>query len=242
MKTKLKSIVVIFITIMIIGMLPTIVKAEYSAKVTMTPNETEIKPGDTINIVIDLKDVVEAGTGVNEMEGTIEYDPEFFGSITALQGSLTINETNGMFTLGGNLLTEDGQFAILQLKVSEEATESTTVRFTNIKTANGSNSEPTSPDISLQFKIAEENKTNSNSINNIANITNTEKNNASSKNTTDTASTTSTNSIKGDTTNTATSISRLPKAGIKTGMIIAVVILIVLIAGSYILYKYPKIK
>ena len=234
---KLKTIFVILIAIMIIGMLPTMVKAEYSARVTMTPNKTQVNPGDTVNIVVALADVVDAGTGANEMQGTIGYDSDFFESVTASQGSWTMNEGNGKFTLGGTLLTGDGQFAILQLKVSENATGSTTVKFTDLKTANGSSAEPTSPDITLNFSVAESEEPQGD--------TNTAGNSAATQNTTNTTNssgTSSTNSIRGNTTGNVTTATRLPNAGVKTGIIVAAVILIVLIAGSYLLYRYPKIK
>ena len=59
MKTKLKTILVLLVAVMVIGVLSTTVKAEYSAEVKMTPDKTEVKPGDTVTVVVELVNIVE---------------------------------------------------------------------------------------------------------------------------------------------------------------------------------------
>ena len=243
MKTKLKMVVIIMMAIMIIGMLTTNVRAVYSAEVEMVPDKTEVNPGDTVNVVVNLVDVVDAGTGATDMAGTIEYDSEFFENITATQGSWMMNEANGLFSLSGNVLTEDGEFAVLQFTVSDNASGTTTVRFTGLQTANGSDAEPTSPDITLTFNVAEdpeepENPGNTQDPDNTVDPDNEVDDN----NTAIPGNHTGTNSIRGNNVNNVTSITRLPNAGLRTGMIIAIAILVVVIIGSYLLYKkYQKI-
>lgn len=242
MKTNLKTILILLIAIMVIGMLSTNVKAEYSAEVQMTPDKTEVNPGDTINVVVELVNIVDAGTGASDMAGTFEYDTDFFDSITASQG--TWDSANGNFILSGSILTQDGQFAVLQLKVSDNATGTGSITFSNIITSNGYG-EPSSPDITLTFNVVDEedpgntdepsnNNTNTNDTNtNGTNDTNTNgvggTNNAARNNT----------AISGNNTTTKT---QLPYAGIGKGIFIAVVALLVVGIGSYALYKKYNIK
>ena len=154
MKTKLKIMLIMLMIIMLITVFTTSVKAEYSAIVTMTPDKTEVNPGDTISVVVNLEDVVDAGTGASEMAGYVEYDSNFIESISSTQGTWATNPETGMFLLSGNILTEDGQFAVLQFKVSENATGSSSVTFTQIITSDGT-AEPSSPDITLTFTVAD---------------------------------------------------------------------------------------
>ena len=77
MKTKLRIVLILLIIVMLITAFTTSVRAEYSAEVTMTPDKTEVNPGDTVTVVVDLVNVVDAGTGASEMGGTVEYDTNF---------------------------------------------------------------------------------------------------------------------------------------------------------------------
>ena len=227
MKTKLKMILIILMAIMLITVFTTSVKAEYSATVTMVPDKTEVNPGDTVSVVVNLEDVVDAGTGASEMAGYVEYDSNFIESISSTQGTWTTNPETGMFLLSGNILTEDGQFAILQFKVSENATGTSSVTFTQIITSDGT-AEPTSPDITLTFTVADPEDPGDDNTAGRNNITG--------------GGSTNTNSIRGNSTSNVTTQTKLPHAGIGTGMIIAGAVLVVIIIGSYVLYKrYQKI-
>lgn len=247
MKTNLKTILILLIAIMVIGMLSTNVKAEYSAEVQMTPDKTEVNPGDTINVVVELVNIVDAGTGASDMAGTFEYDTDFFDSITASQG--TWDSANGNFILSGSILTQDGQFAVLQLKVSDNATGTGSITFSNIITSNGYG-EPSSPDITLTFNVVDEedpgntddpsnNNTNTNDTN--TNDTNTNGTNNANTNGVGGSNNASRNNtaISGNNTTTKT---QLPYAGIGKGIFIAVVALLVVGIGSYALYRRYNIK
>ncbi len=274
MKTKLKIMLIALMVIMLITVFTTSVKAEYSAIVTMTPDKTEVNPGDTISVVVNLEDVVDAGTGASEMAGYVEYDSNFIESISSTQGTWATNPETGMFLLSGNILTEDGQFAVLQFKVSENATGSSSVTFTQIITSDGT-AEPSSPDITLTFTVADpEDPSNPEDPNNPEDPSNPEDpnnpedpsdpedpsnpedpsdpedpNNPEEPGEDNTAGgnniiggNTNINSIRGNSTGNVATQTKLPYAGTGTGMIIAGVILVVIIIGSYVLYKrYQKI-
>ena len=244
MKTKLKTILVLLVAVMVIGVLSTTVKAEYSAEVKMTPDKTEVKPGDTVTVVVELVNIVDAGTGASDMGGKVEYDTNFIESISSTQG--TWDSANGKFLLSGNILTEDGQFAVLQFKISENATGSSSIKFTEIQTANGSGAEPYSPDITLTFTVAnteepEEPEEPEQPGEGDKNETGT-KDNTTGGNGTTGGTNTSKNTIRGNSTGNVTAPTKLPNAGIGTGIFVAAVVLVAVIVGSYVLYKrYQKI-
>ena len=247
MKTRLKAILIILMAVMLITAFTTSVKAEYSAEVEMTPDKTEVNPGDTVTVIVNLVNVVDAGTGASEMAGNVEYDTNFIESISSTQGTWMMNPETGMFLLSGNILTQDGQFAVLQFKISENATGSSSVTFTNLITADGSGSEPSSPDITLTFTVAnteepggDDNTTGDD--NTIGNDNTTGDDNTAGGNNIIGGGNTSTNSIRGNSTSNVTTQPKLPDAGIGTGIIIAGVVLVVIIIGFYALYKrYQKI-
>ena len=259
MKTKLKIMLVLLTVIMVISVIPTAVKAEYSAEVKMTPDKTEVNPGDTVTVVVELVNIVDPGTGASDMGGNVEYDTNFIESISSTQG--TWDSANGRFLLSGNIITEDGQFAVLQFKISENATGSSSVRFTEIQTANGSGAEPYSPDITLTFNIADpdqpggdDNTTgddntvgddNTTGDDNTAGGNNTsgdDNTSGGNRNNTSSGGNTNKNSIRGNSVGNTTSQTKLPYAGTGTGIFIAAVVLIAVVIGSYVLYKrYQKV-
>lgn len=242
MKSKLTIVIAMIIAIMLIGGMVTSVDAAYSAQVQMVPNKTEVNPGETINVVINLTNVVDAGEGADVMGGKIEYDANFFENITASQGSWMLNNENGLFNLTTNPLKADGQFAVLQFKVSESATGSTTVKFTELTTTAGEE-EPTSPDITLNFSVISEEEpeeTNESTTDNSGTNNPTEEGQTEDENTP--SSNEDKNTVPDDKNNGATTLSKLPAAGLTTGIIVAAVILVVIIIASFLLYRYPKIK
>mgnify|MGYP005796925329 CR=1 FL=1 len=250
MKTKLKTILIILIMIMMIVMLSTTVKAVYSATIEMVPDKTNVKPGDTVSIAINLVDLTDS-VGTDVMEGNVEYDENFFEGITASSGSWMNNGPafNLITSSSGAGLTQDGEFAVLQLKVKENATGSSTVRFTGVSVTDGTGVSELQ-NITLTFTVSDEedpqnpeepgdsNKVDPNGTqggNNDDNNNNGVRNNGI-------------NSIRGNSSNGAgsssggTSKSQLPKAGLGKGIIIGAGILILITAGSYFLYKkYQKI-
>lgn len=242
MKTNLKIILVLLISIMMICMLATTVKAEYSASVRITPDKTEVRPGDTINLTIEFYDMVDVNdTGANSMEGVVQYDTAFFDSIGGT--GCELNPQTGKFNILGTTLTEDGVFATLQLKVSENATGTATVTFTDIITSDGGEgeelSEAPSADITLTFTVADDEEQPEDP--NDGNDDEQDQENATDpENSVDPNNSVDSNG-RNNTNSNGVSSRRLPNAGVGTGILIAVIALAVVSIGSYVLYKkYQK--
>lgn len=252
MKMKSKTLLIVLIAMaLILGMLTTTVKAAHSAQIQMVPEKTTVQPGETIKVVVNLTNVQDAvdedgnPDGINLLGGLVEYDENFFEDIGV--GEIGPNG----FLLDsddGAGLTKDGQFTVIEFKISDTASGSSTVRFTGLSTSNITD-EADSEDISLTFTVSDEedpqnpeepgdsNKVDPNGTqggNNDDNNKNGVRNNGI-------------NSIRGNSSNGAgasggTSKSQLPKAGLGKGIIIGAVVLIVITGGSYFLYKkYQKI-
>ena len=247
MKMKSKTLLIILISmVLVLGMLTTTVKAAYSAKIQMVPEKTTVQPGDTIKVVVNLANIQgieptynedgQVENGINSIAGKVEYDKNFFEDI----GVGEIGPDG--FTLDsdeGEGLVKDGQFTVMELKISDTASGSSTVRFYDLVTTNGLD-EPKSDDISLTFTVSDEeepedpNGTGGNGTQGGNNDDNGVRNNGI-------------NSIRGNSSNGAgssggTSKSKLPDAGLGKGIIIGAVVLIVITGGSYFLYKkYQKI-
>lgn len=267
MKTKLKMIFVVIMAIMLITVFTTSVKAEYSATVTMTPDKTNVKPGDIITVVVNLEDVVDAGTGASEMGGYVAFDKNFISQIRAKTGTWEMNDETGKFILSGNVLTEDGEFAILELTVNENATGTSYVAFSELATSDGT-AEPSSPDITLTFNITDEENPGGDDNNpggddnnpgeddnnpgeddnnpggddnnpggDNNNPSGDDNNPSDDDNDKPTGGDTNKNTIKVDPTENVTSQTKLPDAGMGIGMIIAGIALVVIIVASYMLYK-----
>lgn len=153
MKTGIKtlSLLIMFIILITLILLPTSVNATYSAKIAIEPSKTEVSPGETIDLVVKMNNIQDAGTGILEMMGEVEYDTNFFdGGIT---GAAFMQGKDKLFTISSNTpITESGSvFATVQIKVKSNATGSGYIKFTNLVSSTGD--EATSPDITLNFTV-----------------------------------------------------------------------------------------
>ena len=243
MKMKSKTLLIILISmVLVLGVLTTTVKAVHSAQIEMVPEKTTVQPGDTVKVVVNLTNVQDAvdedgnPDGINMLGGLVEYDENFFEDIgvgeIGPKGFLLESDK-------GAGLTEDGQFTVIEFKISENATGSSTVKFTGLSTSNIAG-DAKSDDVSLTFTVSDEeepedpNGTGGNGTQGGNNDDNGVRNNGI-------------NSIRGNSSNGAgssggTSKSKLPDAGLGKGIIIGAVVLIVITGGSYFLYKkYQKI-
>lgn len=160
MKVSLKSIAIILITMMLIAVLPTTVKATYSATVSIQPDKKEVKPGDTVTLVIVLKDIEDVGTGILDMLGKIEYDSNFFeDDIQVDSGATWMMGKDNLFMIGAAApVTQSGKrFAGITMKVKENATGTSAIKFTELITSSG-DGEAVSPNVTLTFTVDKNNQ------------------------------------------------------------------------------------
>ena len=253
---KSKTIFIMIISLVMILMMMPIVKADdgtaYSAKIQFVPDKTEVKPGETINISVKLTDIKNPGSGANMASGTLTYDNKFFSDILqngkSYKDTQWLNAETGKILIDGNNLTTDGEF-----KVSDSATGSTTLKFTNLTSSNG-NDEPTSDDVTLTFNIKTDDDGSEDPTpkpeepkEDDGGSEEPSEGDGKKDNTTDPNGIKTNNGIKVNTSNGAnggtTTKTTLPKAGMKKGFMVVVGTLLIIITASYVSYKrYQKIE
>lgn len=244
-KLKNKALLIIVMIVMMVTM-STIVKAEetkYSAEMSLK-SDSKLKAGDTVNIQVELTNV-NAGTGIDTITASLEYDSNIFEDITSSNlivsndWTPTYASSAKMLTLiKNNKVTSAETVLTIQFKVKKDVNaESTTVAFKDIIVSGGRIVDGGTGDIE---------------VNDITVTINKEKN-TETPTTPDTPSITEntvgedntindkenkidkSNSTKKD--NTTTTNPTLPKTGIAQFSILAIVIVAVVSIACYISYK-----
>lgn len=263
MKIKLRTKVFISL-IILINLISTIAfaaESKYSVGMSLTSN-SKLKEGETVIITVNLTNI-NAGEGIDSIKAKINYDKNVFEEITVSNFTsanswnpsyIPSNDNATFIKSNGIRATVAEAVATLNLKVKSSINvDSTTITFTNLvvsgglpnmggtgniqvndisvtinkdKDASSSTEEPNDNNTSLDGNIVDNdngNTTNNSGINN----SNTNSGNKNTKNT-----------IKD---NTITKTSTLPKAGLEQYGIVAIIAVLVIAIGSYILYKrYEK--
>lgn len=165
MKKIYKIILILGVMLLFIT---TNVKATNSFKLNVTANKTSLKPGDTVEITLNVSDINVGEVGINTVEGTIEYDNEIFEDITAsnIQSlnnwSLTYNSEETEYK--GKILavilqsgvTEKQDIGKITLKVKSDVKDTTTlIKIKNIASNDG-NELINETDKEIKFEIKEE--------------------------------------------------------------------------------------
>lgn len=147
MKKVVKSL---FITaILLVFLLPVTVKAD-SFNLNVKANKTSLKPGDTVEINLNLSNINAGELGINTLEAVLEYDSNVFEEVTQSSfsslnnWSITYNnedtEYKGKFlaviVVAG--VKENQDIGKITLKVKSGAKDTnTTVKIKNITSNNG---------------------------------------------------------------------------------------------------------
>lgn len=236
---------ILLITFVLLLVLTITVKAD-SFKFNVTANKTSLKPGDTVEINLNISNIDAGDLGINTLEAVLEYDSNVFeevtqSNLTSLNNwSLTYNsedtENKGKFlaVIVASGVKENQDIGKITLKVKNSATDTnTTVRFKNVASNNGQTLiEET--DKTINFKVQSGNSTSGNQ--NTQNTQNTQ----TTKPVTNTGNSSS-GIIVQKPSSSGQSTGKLPQTGIQNYMIyIAIGILIVAGIIGYIGYRKMK--
>ena len=231
--------------------------ANLTATIDIVADKTSVAPGDEVTFTLTIKDIANAdGDCIAAMSGNIDYDKNFFETITetAIQpsGSAGINTETGKFTytLSANAGTTT-TIGTIKLKVKSTATGSGNVNFSNLASSDGETS-ATSANKSITISIKENSSSGSESgsgSSNSGSESSSSSSNSSSKSESSSSSSSSqsTSSTSGSASNSSSSQTEnksknaLPKTG--TNAITIIGFLAVSIVISTILYvKYSQHK
>ena len=144
MKKILSSIILILV---VIAALSTISNAAaLQATILITPDKTEVNPGDSVTFTLKLIN----GDDVGAVAGVIQYDTNFFESMTS--SGIGINTGTGKFS---KFVTPgEPNIGTFTLKVKSTATGTGNVKFTELEASDGVDTANT-PDVSMDIKIKE---------------------------------------------------------------------------------------
>lgn len=144
-----KTVKLLIITILLLLLLPVTVKAD-SFNLNVTANKTSLKPGDTVEINLNLSNINAGELGINTLEAVLEYDSNVFEEVTQSSfsslnnWSITYNnedtENKGKFlaviVVAG--VKENQDIGKITLKVKNGVKDTnTTVKIKNITSNNG---------------------------------------------------------------------------------------------------------
>lgn len=232
-----KEILILGIIFIIIAGLLIPVKAEgASFKSEVSASKKTIKPGDTVDVTVSVKDVDMGENGINTLEGTISYDKDIFEQVkssdikSANNWSTTYNDEgealDGKFfaaTLSHGIKEDTQMFTVtFKTKKDIEETITTKIEFKDLTSNDGTNlinSGTKSVDVKIEVEKTNPPEDGNNTVGN-----NTIGNNSNGNNNGNTNNGNSgINNIKQQNVDTTKSNSGLPKTG-KTSFIVLVII------------------
>ena len=224
MKRKILAIIMIIFMITILGTINSLAAGNIELNVQ---GETTVKDTEkTIELTLSLGSFTEIEEGIPlGYQGTLEYDENLFEGITVegLNG-WTVNYENSTKVFMGETDTAKAntQIAKITLTLKDGVTPGTsgTINFSDILLTDGTNDFTFNKEITVTIENEEvDNPSEGNNQISGTNETNT---------TTSTNISTNSSSIQGSNTDRTTASTRLPSAGLKNILIIAVVIISIL--------------
>lgn len=246
LRKKCKNLIVFLLIIMIIAIARTSVAADYSCKVSLLGNKTEIKKGESITILVKATDI-QAGEGIASFSAMLEYDSNIFDCTVSGDDDGTWQKQglieNSLSMVRADLLanSSDQTIAKIVLTAKTDATAGKqSFKLTKMEFSTGEESFSVA-DVSTTITIKEDTENSDNNTNtngNTSNSTGTSGNNSSTGTNTSGNSGTNTNLKNTSTiTNTSSSSNSIPKTGITNVLLVGAIIGVVIAIIFYIKYK-----
>lgn len=200
----------------------------------LTSTKTSVNPGDEITVTLNVKDFKNMTEGIYSFLGTIEYDKEFFETLTdsSVKGLgtwssvPTFNPSNGLITAetGSGVKTQSDVFAItFKVKSTVQAGTSTKIVVKDFEASEGDSDISANAAAAVTINVAEKANDNTNNDNNDNNETNNNNNG------------TNNGGIKDDTT--ASKDEKLPQTGENYIIIFAIGTIVFVAICGYVGYK-----
>ena len=233
---KILTSLIIAILILIV-MIGNVKAVSYTFSFTANPTQVTAKLGQTITVNLGIADIDQDSDGINAIQGDISYDKELFESVEIVSAgnnwavSLNNEENNnlkGRFVISNmNSIKEAGTVAVLKATIKPDATvTSGTINLKDVFSSYGT-TETAKSNKTITVNIeAEENKNDP--------IVPEEDNSGS----TEQKPTTTTNNTPTNNTNkTNSNVTKLPKAGLSSWIVVGIVVAIIGAVIGYIKYK-----
>ena len=237
MKNKKILISLTIAILILIAMIGNVNAASYTFSFTANPTQVTAKLGQTITVNLGIADIDQETDGINAIQGDVSYDKDLFESVKIVSAgnnwavSLNNEENNslkGRFVISNmNSIKEAGTVAVLKATIKADATVTTgTINLKDVFSSYGTTeTAKTNKTITVNIK-AEEN-------NNDPIVPEEDKpGSTEQKPTTTTNNTPATNTKK-----TNSTVTKLPKAGLSSWVVIGIVVTIIGAVIGYIRYK-----
>lgn len=237
MKNKKILISLTIAILILIAMIGNVNAASYTFSFTANPTQVTAKLGQTITVNLGIADIDQETDGINAIQGDVSYDKDLFESVKIVSAgnnwavSLNNEENNnlkGRFVISNmNSVKEAGTVAVLEARIKSDATVTTgTINLKDVFSSYGTTeTAKTNKTITVNIK-AEEN-------NNDPIVPEEDKpGSTEQKPTTTTNNTPATNTKK-----TNSTVTKLPKAGLSSWVVIGIVVTIIGAVIGYIRYK-----
>lgn len=135
---KRNSVILLVAVLLLIVFMPSIFAASYKA--TLNPSTQNTVVGNEVTFNVNVSEIDAGENGINVLSGFIEYDKNYFESIK-IEGlnswSVEFSEENGkILATKGSFVKESEDVAKIILKVSSNATGSSTITLKDIKASN----------------------------------------------------------------------------------------------------------
>ena len=239
MKNKKIVISLIISVLLMIAMIGNVNAANYTFTFTANPTQVTAKLGQTITVNLGIADIDQETDGINAIQGDMSYDKDLFESVEIVSAgnnwavSLNNEENNslkGRFVISNmNSIKEAGTVAVLRARIKADATVTTgTINLKDVFSSYGTTeTAKTNKTITVNIK-AEENVPDDDQGTTVPDNNNT----AEEKPTTTKNNTPATNTNK-----TTSKVTKLPKAGLSSWVVVGIVVAVVGSVIGFIRYK-----
>lgn len=130
MREIVKKVILILLMLIVLTTISTISLADTSMsfKATLSPTSKTLKPGEEIEISVNVSDIDMGEYGINALEGTLKYDKEIFETV---KSSNIQSKNNWTVTYNDENSTKNGKF--LAANLSSGVKENTTILTVTLK-------------------------------------------------------------------------------------------------------------
>lgn len=242
MRNKKIVVSLIISILLIIAMIGNVNAANYTFTFTANPTQVTAKLGQTITVNLGIADIDQETDGINAIQGDVSYDKDLFESVEIVSAgnnwavSLNNEENNslkGRFVISNmNSIKEAGTVAVLKATIKADATVTTgTINLKDVFSSYGTTeTAKTNKTITVNIKAEENN--NPTVPDNNGGTTEPDNNPTEQK-----PSTTKNNTPATNTNKTNSKVSKLPKAGLSSWVVVGIVVAVVGAVIGFIRYK-----
>lgn len=163
----MKQTISIFLMLIILSFATVIYAANESYRIQLVSNQSEIKPGEELEVTVKIKDIQNISDGIYAVSALIQYDEDIFDKLTSDSTTATINPENGKIVADVNGIKTDSDLFKIKFKVKDkvEIGKTTTITISEFNATDGEKYINYDENATVSFKIINSDNGNSNGSN-----------------------------------------------------------------------------